>query len=75
MTYTINFLTCLDAHFNCVSDLVLMWIDKMNCHIVYTVMVDDGSSPMICYIVYTVMADDGSSSISPLKLIQHCHFL
>jgi len=44
MTYTRNFLTCFDAGFNGFSDLVLMWIDKMRCYIVYTVMADDGSS-------------------------------
>jgi len=70
-----NFLTCLDAGFNGFPDLVLMWIDKMNCYIVYTVMVDDGSSPMNCNIVYTVMAGDGSHSNSPVQLIQHHHFL
>jgi hypothetical protein len=64
MTYTRNFLTCLDAGFNGFPDFVLMWIDKMNCYIVYTVMVDDGGSPMNCYIVYTVMVDDGSSPMN-----------
>ena len=75
MTYTRNFLTCLDTGFIGFPDLLLMWIDKINCYIVYTVMADEGSSPVNCYIVYTVMADDGSSSNSPVQLIQHGHFL
>jgi phosphopantetheine adenylyltransferase len=64
MTYTRNFPTCLDAGFNGFPDLVLMWIDKINCYIVDTVMADDGSSPMNCYIVDTVLADDGSSPVN-----------
>ena len=64
MTYTRNFLTCLDTGFIGFPDLLLMWIDKINCYIVYTVMADEGSSPVNCYIVYTVMADEGSSPVN-----------